>query len=200
VEWPGRRTTPISQCRAAAPPKEPTATPVLSAGAGTKTLLHLLHLASDNGRMSIAVNGAAAESAERVAQHALERVRHAAEVTPGQNVFALSIVGEKTPVEIPAEISDVVMAALVNLAAGHHVSVLPRDAELTTVQAAEVLNVSRPYLIKLLDEGKIAYRMVGTHRRVNTGSLVEFKTRDDARAHGAADALVQLSQEMGFDQ
>jgi excisionase family DNA binding protein len=150
--------------------------------------------------MSIAVNGVSGESVERVAQHALERVRRAAEVAPGQNVFALSIAGEKTPVEIPAELTDVVLTALVNLAAGHHVSVLPRDAELTTVQAAEVLNVSRPYLIKLLEEGKIDYRMVGTHRRVNTGSLVEFKARDDARAHGAADALVQLSQEMGFDQ
>ena len=150
--------------------------------------------------MSFAMSGGPEAEAERVAQRALERVRRAAEAAPGTNVVALSIAGEKTPVEIPAELSDVVMAALVNLAAGHHVSVLPRDSELTTVQAAEVLNVSRPYLIKLLEEGRIDYRMVGTHRRINTGSLLEFKAQDDARAHTSADALVQLSQEMGIDQ
>ena len=96
--------------------------------------------------------------------------------------------------------TDVVIAALENLAAGHHVSVLSRDEELTTVQAAEVLNVSRPYLIKLLESGEILYRMVGTHRRVNTDSLLAFKARADSRAYDAADALVQMSEDMGFDR
>ena len=150
--------------------------------------------------MSIAVNSAPHENTERLARNALERVRHAAETSTGRNVISLSIVGEDTPIEIPSELSDVVMTTLVNLAAGHHVSVMARDSELTTVQAADALNVSRPYLIKLLEEGKIDYRKVGTHRRVNTGSLLEFKARDDTERRAAADALVQLSQEMGFDQ
>jgi excisionase family DNA binding protein len=150
--------------------------------------------------MTMAARSDRGDSDERVAQHALERVRRATEGTAGHNVIALTIAGEDTPIEIPAEISDVVMDALASLAAGRHVSVVARDEELTTVQAAEVLNVSRPYLIKLLEEGKIGYRMVGSHRRVDSASLLEFKSRDDARAHGAADALVQLSQEMGFDR
>lgn len=115
-------------------------------------------------------------------------------------MISLSIVGEDAPIEIPAELSEVLMTALTNLAAGRHVSVLPRDSELTTVQAAEILNVSRPHLIKLLEKGEIDYRKVGSHRRVNTGSLLEFKTRDDTGRRAAADALVKISQEMGFDQ
>jgi excisionase family DNA binding protein len=149
--------------------------------------------------MSIAVNDSPNENAERLARNALERVRHATEMSKSGNVISLSVIGDATPIEIPAELSDVVMTALVNLAAGHHVSVLPRESELTTTQAAEMLNVSRPHVIKLLQEGKIDYRKVGTHRRVNTGSLLDFKTRDDAARHAAADALVQLRQEMGFD-
>jgi excisionase family DNA binding protein len=150
--------------------------------------------------MSIAMNSAPNEDVERLARHALERVQHATETSPGRQVIALSIVGEDTPVQIPAELSDVLVAALGNLAAGQHVSVLPRDSEVTTVQAAGMLNVSRPYLIKLLEENKIGYRKVGTHRRVDTESLLLFKSRDDARREAAADALVQLSQELGFDQ
>lgn len=159
-----------------------------------------MHLARNNGYMSIAANKLPGENPEHIAKRALDRVRRAAEASPGSNVFELTIVGEKSPVEIPNEMTDVVIAALENLAAGHHVSVLSRDEELTTVQAAGVLNVSRPYLIKLLESGEILYRMVGTHRRVNTDSLLAFKARADARAHDAADALVQMSEDMGFDR
>lgn len=149
--------------------------------------------------MSIAANQHPDEGVAHVAQRALDRVRRAAQSAPGSNVVELSIMGEKSPVEVPAEMTDVVIAALENFAAGHHVSVLSRDEELTTVQAADVLNVSRPYLIKLLEGGEIQYRMVGTHRRVNTDSLLSFKARADARAHDAADALVKLREDMGFD-
>ncbi|MCS5718463.1 hypothetical protein N1027_09965 [Herbiconiux sp. CPCC 205763] len=55
-------------------------------------------------------------------------------------------------------------------------------------------------MIKLLESGEILYRVVGTHRRVNTDSLLAFKARADARAHDAADALVQMSEDMGFDR
>ncbi|QJU52691.1 excisionase family DNA-binding protein [Herbiconiux sp. KACC 21604] len=150
--------------------------------------------------MSIAANHLPDESPEYVARRVLDRVRRATNAAPGSNVFKLTIAGEDSPLEIPAEMTDVVISALENLAAGHQVSVMSRDDELTTVQAAEVLNVSRPYLIKLLESGEINYRMVGSHRRVKTDSLLTFKARDDARAHAAADELVRLSEDMGFDR
>jgi excisionase family DNA binding protein len=87
---------------------------------------------------------------------------------------------------------------LAYMAAGHGVSVVPADAELTTQQAADLLNVSRPYLINLLEADAIEYRKVGKHRRIKAASLVEYMRNDDQRRRGAADELSALTQEMGM--
>lgn len=55
------------------------------------------------------------------------------------------------------------------MAAGRGVTIVSENAELTTVEAAKVLNVSRPFVIKLLDEKKVTFRKVGTHRRIRMG-------------------------------
>lgn len=75
---------------------------------------------------------------------------------------------------------------------------MPDSAELTTQQAAEFLNVSRPYLIKLLESEQIPFRLVGTHRRIKFRDLREYRNRDDLDRRRAADELTQLSQELGL--
>jgi excisionase family DNA binding protein len=81
---------------------------------------------------------------------------------------------------------------------GHGVQTIPKDAELTTQQAADMLNVSRPYLIGLLEAGKIPFRRVGRHRRITYESLMEYKRQDDLLRRAAADDLADLSQELGL--
>ena len=72
------------------------------------------------------------------------------------------------------------------MSAGRGISLVPENAELTTVQAAEVLKVSRPYLIKLLSEGAIPYRKVGKHRRVRMEDVMAFKDRSPARSRSGS--------------
>jgi excisionase family DNA binding protein len=99
---------------------------------------------------------------------------------------------------VPREAAVLLAKVLGFLARGEGVNVIPDTAELTTQQAAEFLNVSRPYLIKLLETGEIPFRLVGTHRRVRFRDLSEYKSRDDLDRRRAADELTQLSQELGL--
>lgn len=83
-------------------------------------------------------------------------------------------------------------------ASGEGVTVLPTHAELTTQQAADVLGVSRPFVIGLLDQGEIEYRKVGSHRRVLASSLVRYLRADDEKRRAAADALSAETYDLGF--
>jgi len=84
------------------------------------------------------------------------------------------------------------------MAVGQCVTVVPSHAKLTTQEAAGMVNVSRPFLIGLLDAGEIEYRKVGKHRRVKAASLLDYLREDDQRRREAADELSSLTQGMGL--
>ena len=99
---------------------------------------------------------------------------------------------------VPRGALELLARILTHMAAGQAVSVVPTHAELTTQQAADLLNVSRPYLIGLLDDGKIEYRKVGKHRRVRADSLLDYLRKDDQERREVADELTELNREMGL--
>jgi len=98
---------------------------------------------------------------------------------------------------VPRQATVMLAQILSFLANGQGVTITPSNAMLTTQQAADSLNVSRPYLIKLLEAGEIPFKKVGTHRRVAFGELTDYRRRDDQEGRRAADELTQLGQELG---
>ena len=105
---------------------------------------------------------------------------------------------QEEPLELPAGAVALLMNILEAMAAGQGVSIIPENAELTTVQAAAVLNVSRPYLIKLLTERAIPYRKVGKHRRILMEDVMIYKRRTDRERETVLDQLVSDAQENGM--
>ena len=101
-------------------------------------------------------------------------------------------------VKLPATAVRMLIQILEEMARGNAVTLIPVHAELTTQEAADMLNISRPSLIQLLDEGKIEYRRVGTHRRVRFEALMAYKRRADAERLAVLAELTAYDQELGL--
>jgi excisionase family DNA binding protein len=134
-----------------------------------------------------------------MASRAARRIRDYLTAHPGTDPVRIrgELAGDDTLI-VPRAATVMLAQILALLASGQGVQIIPDAAELTTQQAADFLNVSRPYLIGLLEADEIPYRMVGTHRRIRFEDLREYRRRDDLKRRQAADQLTQLSEELGL--
>jgi excisionase family DNA binding protein len=100
--------------------------------------------------------------------------------------------------ELPKAVTAMLVSIMTEMAQGNAVTIIPIHAELTTQEAANLLNVSRPYLSKLLDSGKIQHHKVGTHRRVKFADLEAYRIAFGASRDSAQHELARQAQELGM--
>src|SRR6266545_3568423 len=110
----------------------------------------------------------------------------------------LRIPEDETTLALPASAVRLLVNILEEMARGNAVTLIPVHAELTTQQAADMLNISRPSLIQLLEENKLEYRRVGTHRRVRFEALMRYRRQADEARRAALDELAAYDQELGI--
>ena len=142
-----------------------------------------------------------------------------APVTPNENEAILAqetsrrlaiLLGERTEVKVqivaedsvdevltvPGSAMRLLVQILAEMAQGNGVTLLPIHAELSTQQAADLLNVSRPYFVQLLDNDALPYRKVGTHRRVLYEDLIRYKNESKAKRRKVLAELAAQAQEL----
>lgn len=124
-----------------------------------------------------------------------------ADATGAIKIAVTNAAGVEQTVELPASMLRLVFSVLSEMARGNAVSLIPMHAELTTQEAADILNVSRPHLVGLLEKGAVPFRKVGVQRRVQFRDVMDYKARFDADRHAALDALARQAQDLrlGYD-
>ena len=100
-------------------------------------------------------------------------------------------------IPIPQPVRDLLLEILRNLQSGKAISIVPEHQQLTTQRAANILGVSRPFLVGLLEAGEIPFHMVGSHRRIYLRDLFEYKRRRDAARHEAINNMARAEMEAG---
>jgi len=118
-----------------------------------------------------------------------------AAMTPQGLPFTVARDGGHLSVELPPALGQLLLDVLAHVARGEMVTLLPYGAILSTKEAADLLNVSRPFLVKLLESGEIPFHRVGSHRRIRSDDVLDYKNRRDGERRDALDELQRLGQE-----
>ncbi|KAB8316677.1 helix-turn-helix domain-containing protein [Tolypothrix campylonemoides VB511288] len=141
---------------------------------------------------SASVESVVAQEKEAQTFKELERILQ----IEGSKVKLVGANGEQ--IDVPESLHQVLHHVVQAFVKGRIISIIPENCEMTTQQAAEFLNVSRPYLVKLLEQGEIPHIKVGTHRRVPFQNLMKYKEQRDIKRRQALQELIEMSEEAGL--
>jgi len=114
------------------------------------------------------------------------------------NIVNIKIQGSDELVAIPLKALKLLTSILSNMSEGRSIALLPTDAEISTQQAAEILNVSRPHVIKLLEKGDIPYKMVGSHRRVLLPDILSYESKFKKKRRKQLNNLAAEAQKLNL--
>ncbi|MEM9921215.1 MAG: excisionase family DNA-binding protein [Bacteroidota bacterium] len=115
-----------------------------------------------------------------------------------KKAIKLKIQGLDDEISIPIQAFVLLKTILNNMAKGKSIALLLSDSEISTQQAADILSVSRPHVVKLLEKGMIPYKKVGTHRRINLKDILEYESKVKKARREELDFLTKEAQELNL--
>ena len=137
---------------------------------------------------------------QKIAQSSLSKLSETSRsVRKGASDYIkLAIDDQEDVLKVPKKAMYLLFAILKNMAEGKSLTLIPSDSQLSTQQAADMLNVSRPHLIKLLEEGHIPFKKVGAHRRVKLKDIIAYEEELKKNRREQLDFLASQAQELNF--
>lgn len=147
--------------------------------------------------MSISLPEPGSIEAEKADQRAIRRVDHLLSHLAERKERPQLIGEDGDAAELPESLFALLRQITQILAQGDGVSISPVHKVLTTQQAADILNVSRPYLISLLEKGELEFSLTGKHRRIQLGNLLAYKRKRDRQRREQLAELTRLSEDFG---
>lgn len=136
---------------------------------------------------------------QKLAKSSIARLPAASKSSKHNSTFIqIKVKGEDVFLKIPSKALTLLVTILGNMAEGKSITLIPTDAVLSTQQAADFLNVSRPHLVKLLEEGKIPFKKAGTHRRIELNDLIAYKKKQTEITKDNLDFLAKQAQDLNL--
>lgn len=129
-------------------------------------------------------------------KQALEQLRQQIDEIFRQHRTARLVAPDGETTEIPESVFHALQLVVKSMARGQTITLMPHDKDLTTQEAADLLRVSRPHLIKLLDQDAIPHHRVGTHRRVRIDDVLAYRSKRDTTRREKLDELIRISEEL----
>jgi len=137
---------------------------------------------------------------QRIAKSSISKLRETSERirSSERNFVEIKISENGDFLRIPKKALSLLFEILSNMAEGKSLTLIPSDTEVSTQQAADMLNVSRPHLVKLLEEGEIPFKKVGTHRRIELKNLIEYEKKLKENRNEKLDFLAKQAQDLNL--
>lgn len=135
---------------------------------------------------------------QRIARVFMEQLKDVVDIRRKSRGVKIRLGEQQQSLVIPDKAFSLLVEILGNMADGKSNAIVPADKLLTTQQAASILNISRPYLVKLLEGKQIPFTKAGTHRRLELKDVLEYKNKRKATRRSKLDYLAKQSQKLNL--
>jgi excisionase family DNA binding protein len=135
---------------------------------------------------------------QELAQSSISQIRRAASAFKDSDFAKIKVEEQREFLHIPKKAFHLLVEILINMSQGKSITLIPSDTEISTQQAADMLNLSRPHIVKLLEGGIIPFKKVGTHRRIELRHLIEYGKKLKQNRKQNLDFLAEQAQELNL--